>query len=770
MPALTVVLDTIARAVLGDADERDTHAVTFGTVTLRAHQRDALRRLRASIARVGGALLADEPGLGKTFVALALAREFPDTIIVAPAGLRTMWRSAAAAAGMAVPFVSLEMLSRRDASNESHMDASGGLVIVDEAHHACNPATARYARLARLISCRRVLLLTATPVRNRSAELAALLALFMGPRAYVLDDATRSRCIVRRGGDASLRPAIDGPHWHRVHSIARLGEMIAALPPPLPALDGREATALLGMTLARCWASSLAALDAALRRRLQHGAALAALLDEGRVPTRGELRAWVVGDDAVQLAFPMLALHETPDAARLRAVLEVHLDAVRGLRARVRAYVSRDSRARARLLLDLRRRFADSRIVAFTAHAATAEAVYRALSRESGVALLTARGARTAGGSRPRADVIDALASEFGGAGAGEGAGDRESLRGARARDDISLVIATDLLSEGVNLQGASVIVHLDVPWTPAGLEQRVGRAARMGSPHECVHVYGIAPPLAAERLLALERRLARKHAEQVEAARVPRATEQLRALVRSWRSNEPRDEPSKKRHDPDALKDVRVNVRHDVQNAEHVNTEVRGPLVANVCAARPGFIAVVETRGESEVVCGALHGNRRWKISDAPGDLSEMAMAVRPHDAGPDAGPDAAFESHARAALARWLAGRRARESSGAADMPSRARRLLLARIDSAVHRAGAHARAVLAERIESVRACIDRAVSAGAERTLDELARSNAPQPSDLEFWLAACETRLPGGASRPAPREDDAVVALLLLRRPA
>ena len=772
MPALTVVLDTIARAVLGDADDMDKHAVTFGTVTLRAHQRDALRRVRASIARVGGALLADEPGLGKTFVALALAREFPATIIVAPAGLRTMWRSAAAAAGVEVPFVSLETLSRRDANIESHMEANGGLVIVDEAHHACNPAAARYARLARLLSYRRVLLLTATPVRNRSAELAALLALFMGPRAYVLDDAALSRCIVRRGGDASLRPAIDGPHWHRVRSIPRLGEMIAALPPPLPALDGREATALLGMTLARCWASSLAALYAALRRRLQHGAALAALLDDGRVPTRGELRAWVVGDDAVQLAFPMLALHETPDVARLRAVLEAHLDAVRALRARVRAHVSRDSHARARLLLDLRRRFADSRIVAFTAHAATAEALYRALSRESGVALLTARGARTAGGSRPRADVIDALASEDRGAGAGEGAGaaGRESLRAARARDDISLVIATDLLSEGVNLQGASVIVHLDVPWTPAGLDQRVGRAARMGSPHECVHVYGIAPPLATERLLALERRLARKHAEQVEAGRAPRATEQLRALVHSWRSNEPRDEPSKKRHDRDAVKDVHVNVRHDVQSAEDVNTEESGPLVANVRAARPGFIAVVETRGESEVVCGALHGNRRWKISDAPGDLCEMAMAVRPHDAGPDAGPDAAFESHACAALARWLAGRRARESSGAADMPSRARRLLLARIDSAVRRAGAHARAVLAERIERVRDCIDGAVSAGAERTLDELARSHASQPADLEFWLAACETSLPGGASRPAPREDDAVVALLLLRRSA
>ena len=787
MPALTVVLDTIARAVLGDADDMDQDAVTFGTVTLRAHQRDALRRVRASIARVGGALLADEPGLGKTFVALALAREFPDTIIVAPAGLRTMWRRAAAAAGVESPFVSLETLSRRDANIESHMGAKGGLVIVDEAHHACNPATARYARLARLMSYRRVLLLTATPVRNRRAELAALLALFMGPRAYVLDDATRSRCIVWRGGDASLRPAIDGPHWHRVRSIPHVGAMIAALPPPLPALDGRQATALLAMTLARCWASSLAAFDAALRRRLQHGAALAALLDEGRVPTRDELRAWVVGDDAVQLAFPMLALHETPDSARLRVVLEAHLDAVRALRARIRASVSRDSRARAQLLLDLRRKFAGSRIVAFTAHAATAEALYRALARESGVALLTARGARTAGGSRPRADVIDALASEDGsageGAGEGAGAGSREDVRAARARDDISLVITTDLLSEGVNLQGASVIVHLDVPWTPAGLDQRVGRAARMGSHHACVHVHGIAPPGAAERLLALERRLTRKHAEQVEATRAPRATEQLRALVHSWRSDEPRDEPrdepSKKRHDRDALKDVRVNVRHDVQDADHVNLEVRGPLVANVRAARPGFIAVVKTRGESEVVCGALHGNRRWKIRDAPGDLCEMALAVRPRDAGPDAGPDAEpnaepdpkFESSARAALARWLAGRRARESSGGGGVPSRARRLLLARIDSAVRRAGAHTRAALAERIERVRACIDRAVSAGAERTLDELARSHASQPSGLESWLAACETRLAdGGASRPARRENDAVVALLLLRRPA
>ena len=61
--------------------------------------------------------------------------------------------------------------------------------------------------LARLASNRRVLLLSATPVRNRRAELAALLALFLGPRAtrWTPPPSRNVSCGVR--GDASLRPA-----------------------------------------------------------------------------------------------------------------------------------------------------------------------------------------------------------------------------------------------------------------------------------------------------------------------------------------------------------------------------------------------------------------------------------------------------------------------------------------------------------------------------------------------------------------------------------
>jgi hypothetical protein len=332
------------------------------------------------------------------------------------------------------------------------------------------------------------------------------------------------------------------------------------------------------------------------------------------------------------------------------------------------------------------------------------------------------------------------------------------------ARDGISLVITTDLLSEGVNLQGASVIVHLDIPWTPAGLDQRVGRAARMGSPHSRVYVHGIAAPAAAERMLVLDRRLTRKRAEQAEAARAPREIEQLHALVRSWRTilGKPNF--------------VRANVRPNVQNAEGAPPDMPAPLVANVLAAQTGFIAVLENGAGASLVCGTFRGrggSARWTVSDAPGDLCDAVRTVRMRGAP----ADEAFEAGARAALNRWLARRSARESTGVAAAPSRARRELLARIDAAIRRSPAHVRATSGERIARVRALIAQAVSAGAEHALEQLARLAA---ADLETILNGCETALTGGAMRvdqswPAepraersPSAPRSLRALLLLRR--
>ena len=160
----------IAREVL----DAESCPATVGQIALHAHQRRAAARILTLLRAYGGALLADATGLGKTFVALAVADTLERILIIAPASLRDGWRRSAALAGIQASFVSLERLSRGIASPVRDPE----LVIVDEAHHLRNPRTKRYSAVAALCDRARVLLLSATPLQNRRNDLVAQLALF----------------------------------------------------------------------------------------------------------------------------------------------------------------------------------------------------------------------------------------------------------------------------------------------------------------------------------------------------------------------------------------------------------------------------------------------------------------------------------------------------------------------------------------------------------------------------------------------------------------
>ena len=50
------------------------------------------------------------------------------------------------------------------------------------------------------------------------------------------------------------------------------------------------------------------------------------------------------------------------------------------------------------------------------------------------------------------------------------------------AKEPVRVLVATDCLSEGVNLQEHyNAVVHYDLPWNPNRLEQREGRVDRFG-------------------------------------------------------------------------------------------------------------------------------------------------------------------------------------------------------------------------------------------------------------------------------------------------
>ena len=71
--------------------------------------------------------------------------------------------------------------------------------------------------------------------------------------------------------------------------------------------------------------------------------------------------------------------------------------------------------------------------------------------------------------------------------------------------EEISLLIATDVLSEGVNLQAGQVIINYDFHWNPTRLIQRAGRVDRIGSKNEFVTVHNFLLDPEMEEDLHLE-------------------------------------------------------------------------------------------------------------------------------------------------------------------------------------------------------------------------------------------------------------------------
>jgi superfamily II DNA or RNA helicase len=75
----------------------------------------------------------------------------------------------------------------------------------------------------------------------------------------------------------------------------------------------------------------------------------------------------------------------------------------------------------------------------------------------------------------------------------------KQDVKSALEDDDIKLVFCSEAAAEGLNLQAASVMINIDVPWNPAKLEQRIGRVARLGQSASEVLIYNLWYPDSVE-------------------------------------------------------------------------------------------------------------------------------------------------------------------------------------------------------------------------------------------------------------------------------
>lgn len=472
----------------------------LGEVVLRDDQRRIVARAQRALDAYGGCLIGEDVGRGKTFVALCLARQWRSPLLVIPAALRTTWRMAMRQARMTGAILSHEALSRG-----VQPDTPFHGIVVDESHHFRNPNTRRYASLCEYAATQPLVLLSATPLQNRLRDLAAQIALFLGERAFALGASELARFTIR--GDAAPNaalPRVAAPEWVELAADdGRVMRSILALPPPPRSLDAGDAGALRIIGLVRAWASSRAALQAALRVRRRLAAAIEQGVEAGRTPTRREVRAWHGSASCVQLGFASLLMDasaSSDDLEDLRVAVHAEHEALARVSAALASAPDSDM-ARVLALRRIRATHPDSSILVFSEHATTVRAVFAAMRADVGVGMLTSRQACIASGRITREEVLGRFAPVA------------QGVRAPRAHDRVTLLLTTDLLSEGVNLQDAGIVVHLDLPWNPARLAQRVGRVRRPGGALEVI-TYLFSPPAEAAALLDAEVRLRRKLAD----------------------------------------------------------------------------------------------------------------------------------------------------------------------------------------------------------------------------------------------------------------
>jgi len=750
------VRSRIARLILAESPSQ----ARVGSISLQPHQISAAARLRAALNQFGGALLCDDVGTGKTYVATAIAQQHARCLVVAPAALTPMWRDALAATGTVAEIVTFEALSRADADDlRRHRGTAPereryDLIVVDEAHHARNPATNRYFALASLARGARVLLLSATPIHNRRADLVALLSLFLGSRARSMTSAELALCVVRREhaqleGTLAI-PAVSPPTHHQLSDNQRVVEDLMNLPPPLPARDGGLGGVLIGRGLVHQWASSEAALHEAVRRRIARATALCASLEAGTYPTERELETWTYGEGALQLGFPELLSAPTANHTELLDAVRVHLNALHEFRARFFPVIVLDEE-RARIVAEIRKSHAGAKIVAFAQYSETVSMLFRRLAAVGRVAMLTSHGARVAGGALTRAEAIGRFAphaSHFPPPGPAEA---------------IDLLLTTDLLSEGVNLQDAQLIVHLDIPWTVARMEQRVGRVARMGSRHARVDVHVVRPPRSAAAVLDMEMIVQRKwtisrssvgtsqpyplseHARVENGASttdllaegMPAKTERLRSILQSW--------------------------------ATCADVDSDDTIVATVSAPHSGLVAAIsvddgERRSRSSFGRPQLLVGIASRMStDIDAQIEACLCAGRD-----DIPTDSADSERAVRAIESWCARERASAAAGVGASSPVRRHQITRRIDSAIQGAPPHLRssrsivAARARRVATTQQC------AAIELELESLSHSDLPADEWLNAVAALESSRSDPPLMNPAAASVR-IQALLLMRAP-
>jgi hypothetical protein len=596
-------------------------------------QRDGVVGAIDKLERIGGCIIADSVGLGKTFEALAVIKYYElrndRVLVLCPKRLRdnwTLYKANDRRNSLASDRFNYDVLNHtdllRDGGTSGDIDLSHvnwgnyDLVVIDESHNFRNKAThkdrdTRYDHLMKRVIRAgvktKVLMLSATPVNNRLADLKNQIAFMTeGSDIALIDHGISSIEATIRKAQGQFNRWLDLPdgerrtsrlmdmlgfdyfklldmltiarsrkHVQRYYGTTETGNFPDRLQPinvkadvdlagefrpireinneirrltlgayaPLryvvpdkqEAYDAKYSTKIRGgesyfrqadreeslihlmrVNLLKRMESSVASFALTIKRQLDDVNALIAKI-EAHDESIDELaiddvdiddpafETLLVGRKVKVLLQDVDRVRWQQDLIEDRNRLATLLSAARSVSA------DRDAKLSALKALITQKVQApingdNRKILLFTAFADTADYLYRELAdwaRETlGIhtAVVTGTGANKTTLQSLRSDMSSIL-SAF-------SPRSKERPPEMAAEGDIDLLIGTDCISEGQNLQDCDFLVNYDIHWNPVRIIQRFGRVDRIGSTNQRIQLVNFWPNLELDEYLDLESRV----------------------------------------------------------------------------------------------------------------------------------------------------------------------------------------------------------------------------------------------------------------------
>lgn len=528
----------------------------LGEVELYDFQLDAVRDAYQRLQKYNGVFLADVPGVGKTFMGAALLAHLQEegkrALVIGPPKLKDNWEEVLSLFGVGTArFFSHGKLE--DILNDERLMARD-VVLIDESHHFRNPDSQRYKDMELICEGKQVILVGATPQNLSIWDIYNQIRLFTPSEAFhqfrIDPPLLKEYFSVCERGEANLENLIDqivirrtrkdikelykdekitfpkrkGPYridysidevypgglYKKLSSLLEslifarydVGSYIkegAFTPDERQRIEiaGKNLKRIMRIILFRRLESSVAALrDSAFWMKKSHDAFLKAisvnkvLIGEAAEDIYDQIRG---GADLEDIEIPETA--ESADKFNIDNLTrdikndqEIFIE-IENLISLEKIPPDEDDKLQELIKLLKSSEINGKKTIIFTQFASTAKYLGKELQEQFSKVDFVSQ------------DIGQVLTKAY-------RFSPKSNKKKISEEEQTNILVSTEILSEGLNLQDGQVVINYELHWNPVRIIQRIGRIDRIGSEHDEIFVYNFFPQEEIEREIKVEEKV----------------------------------------------------------------------------------------------------------------------------------------------------------------------------------------------------------------------------------------------------------------------